>query len=149
MYNPTQSTLVSIEPTSIVAKPVSTGWMKKKVAKRKTYPSKPKAKKIAKFDTSSQKESIKDFPKDSGHPLTPPDHSSEVPFGVLKPLAHTHVESPHNPPSHSQQGEVGVEQSSLQTLEHTHESSQISLLFLLHKHDSRSMSRIPSFPKLG
>ena len=98
MYSPTQSTNVSIAPTSDVAKPASSGSKKKKAAKRKR----------TKVDTSFQKQCVKDIPTDSGHPLTPLTHSLEVTFGVLKHATHTHGESPHNLPSPSQQGDVGV-----------------------------------------
>ena len=146
VYSPTKSTLVTIDPTSDVAKPVSTVVKKKKVAKRKTSMSKPKAKQRAKVGSSSQHESIKDISTDSRHSLTPPAHSFGVPFGVSKTVAHTHEESPHNPPSPSQQGNASVKHSSLHPMQHTHELLRISLI-LLHKHDSRSLPRIPSITK--
>lgn len=113
MYNPTQSTPLSIDPTLDVAKPVSVSGKKKNEAKRKTSPSKPKTKKREKVDTSYQKESIKEILNKSSHRLTPPSHSSEVPIGVSIAYADTHEDSPYNRPSPSQQGDASVEHSSL------------------------------------
>ena len=67
-----------------MVKPVLAGGKKEKAAKRKTSPNKAKTKKRTKVDDSSQMETLNDISTDSGHHLTPPVHSSEVPFGASK-----------------------------------------------------------------
>ncbi|XP_023760003.1 vegetative cell wall protein gp1-like [Lactuca sativa] len=113
VFDPTQPAPVSIEPTPEEAIPTESGPKVKQPSKRKASPSKPKAKKKPKVSAPSQQEGTHDIPTDSGRPLTPPAHSSEVPLNVSSSQAHTHGESKHIPPSPSQKGDVGVEQSSL------------------------------------
>ena len=101
MFVPTQSAPVSDDQPLDVTKPTTIGGKKKKVAKRKTSPSKVTTQKRSTVSGSSRMESNIDILTDSGHPITPPVHSSELPFGALISLAHTYEESPHNPPSSS------------------------------------------------
>ena len=113
MFDPTQPTPVSVEHISKEANPTTSGPKVKKPAKQKGSPTKSKPKKRTKVSSSSPKEDAHDIQVDSGRPKTPPAHSSEVPLNVSKSPAHTHGESPHNPPSPSQKGDVGVDHSSL------------------------------------
>lgn len=55
VYDSTQPAPISIEPTPEMAKHTSSGGKKKKSAKRKTSPSKPKTKKRAKVSSSSHR----------------------------------------------------------------------------------------------
>nr|KAJ0216936.1 hypothetical protein LSAT_V11C300102220 [Lactuca sativa] len=129
VFNPTQSTQVSIEPTPEEANPSVSGPKKtKKSAKRKTSPSKPKDKKKSKVSSSSQQEGTHDIQADSGLPNTPPIHSSKVPLDDSKTHAHIHGESAHNPPSPSQISDAGVEQSSLSPGTHSRVKFDIPLV---------------------
>ncbi|XP_023753322.1 uncharacterized protein LOC111901670 [Lactuca sativa] len=71
VFDPTQPSPVSVEPTSEEANPDLSGPKPKKSGKRKSSTSKLKAKKKTKVGASSQQEGTHDIPADSGHPHTP------------------------------------------------------------------------------